>query len=192
MRWATPHELRTVEVNIHTIGAAKQTCRRLATSGSNDVAVHVLRAQDFRCSRYNWSPITRSIPTSGVKRVIKTGIVAMALIPQIIWKPFKSHIRSQRMSQRPIRAKKNRFCDRYGLPSKPWTHPGEARGHSLLASSAFFRRKTTDLPYFFTIKTSLEAPKYLFFWLHCCKRPGIQLSDRWRWSKNPLNDWFAR
>jgi hypothetical protein len=64
-----------------------------------------------------------SIPTSGVKSVIKTGIVvAIALILQIIWKIFKSRIVSQRMSQRPIRAENIRFCERYGLPSKLWTH----------------------------------------------------------------------
>jgi hypothetical protein len=51
------------------------------------------------------------IPTSGVKSIIKTGIVVtMALIPQIIWKLFKSRIVSQRMSQRPIQAKRLDFA----------------------------------------------------------------------------------
>jgi hypothetical protein len=61
--------------------------------------------------------------TSGVKSVIKTGIVvAIALIPQIIRKLFKSRIMhhgSKNNVAEEDPGKKMKFCERYGLPSKP-------------------------------------------------------------------------
>jgi hypothetical protein len=44
---------------------------------------------------------------------------------------------------------------------------------------------------FFYHQNVSGGSKKLVFWLHCCKRPGIQLLHRCRWSKLSLDGWFA-